>query len=64
MIHQIGPFKDRDTYLKRSYDVAEHIAGLVLELLSISELEQPNYLLQRQAVPLHDFIKSVIQSQD
>jgi len=64
MIHQIGPFKDRDTYLKRSYDVAVHMEGLVLELLSISELEQPNYLLQRQVVPLHDFIKSVIQSQE
>ena len=64
MIHQIGPFKDRDTYLKRSYDVAEHMEGLVLELLSISELEQPNYLLQRQAVPLHDLIKSIIQSQE
>ena len=64
MLHNIGPFKDRDTYLKRSYDIAEHMEGLVLELLSISELEQPNYLLQRQTVPLHSLIKSVIQSQE
>lgn len=62
MIHQIGPFKDRDTYLKKSYEVTEHMEGLVLELLSISELEQPNYFLNRQAVPLHDLIKSVLQS--
>ena len=64
MLHNIGPFKDRDTYLKRSYDIAEHMEGLVLELLSISELEQPNYSLQRQTVPLHSLIKSEIQSQE
>ena len=64
MLHNIGPFKDRDTYLKRSYDIAEHMEGLVLELLSISELEQPNYLFQRQTVPLHSLIKSEIQSQE
>ena len=64
MIHQIGRFKDRDKYLKRSHDILEEMEELVRELLNISELEQPNYPLKRQAIPVDMLIYEILQSQE
>ena len=39
MIHNIGPYKNRDKYLARSYEVMSEMESLVREMLTISKLE-------------------------
>lgn len=43
MIYEIGAFKDRDTYLKKSYDIMKEMEKLVYEILDISQLESFNF---------------------
>ena len=39
MIYKIGKYKDRDKYLKESYDVVQKMRELVQELLDMSRRE-------------------------
>lgn len=39
MIYNIGKYKDRDTYLKKSYDSTQELKNLVEEMIQISKFE-------------------------
>lgn len=39
MIYNIGPYKDRDTYLQKNYQTVQDMEKLIREILSISKLE-------------------------
>ncbi|MDE6025438.1 MAG: HAMP domain-containing protein [Lachnospiraceae bacterium] len=43
MLHQVGRYKDRETYLAQSLDVTDTLEKMVQELLIISRLDTPDY---------------------
>ncbi|MEH7542908.1 HAMP domain-containing sensor histidine kinase, partial [Bacillus thuringiensis] len=46
MIYNIGPYQNRDQYLKKNYQIIESLEQLVREILSMSKLEQHTFKLQ------------------
>ncbi|RAV14846.1 sensor histidine kinase [Paenibacillus contaminans] len=61
MIHQIGAYKDRDKYLRRSYAVMQDMEKLVKELLDISKLENSGFEPQWKQVDLSCLVKECLQ---
>ena len=62
MIHNIGVYKNRDKYLKRSYRLMEEMDTLVREILISSKLENPGFEKKLQPINLSELItKSVEQ---
>lgn len=62
MLHNIGPYKDRDKYLKRSYEVMGDMENLVKEVLSISKLE--HFEPQLEEVCIMEVVKDCLRSTD
>lgn len=60
MIYQIGAFKNRDKYLKRSYEIMNHMEKLVREVLDLSKLESHNLQLKKEKICLTDLIHSIL----
>lgn len=52
MIYNIGPYQNRDQYLKKSHQIIESMEQLVREILSMSKLEQHTFKLQLEEVNL------------
>ena len=61
MIHQIGVYKDRDKYLRRSYSIIKNMEQLVKEILEVSKLESDAFRPLKKTVSLSSMIKSVIK---
>ncbi|AMP19776.1 hypothetical protein AZF37_00045 [endosymbiont 'TC1' of Trimyema compressum] len=63
MINNIGAYKNRDKYLKRSYNLMEEMDTLVREILISSKLENPGFEKKPQSINLSELIsKSVEQA--
>lgn len=61
MIHEIGPYKDRDKYLRRSYSIMSDMEGLVKEVLEISQLEQYDFEPKLETVNLKNLIENCMK---
>ncbi|MBC1561161.1 sensor histidine kinase [Listeria booriae] len=64
MIHRVGPYKDRDTYLKRSYETMEQMSALVQDMLEISRIDSHDFERSKTTFDLSAFLtESVAQEQ-
>ena len=61
MIHNIGVYKNRDKYLKRSYSLMEEMDTLVREILISSKLENPGFEKKTQSINLSDLVVKSIE---
>ncbi len=62
MIYNIGPYQNRDQYLKRNYQIIENIERLVREILSMSKLEQHTFKLQGEEVNLSKLVGTITKN--
>lgn len=60
MIYNIGAFKDRDKYLKKSYDVIQDMRELVLELLEINKYESEAFKVEMEKINLSVMLKEAM----
>ena len=60
MIYNSGKYKDRDKYLKESYDVIQKMSELVQEILHLSERENGEFKYSFEEVNISKIINSVI----
>ena len=61
MISGIGGYKDRDKYLKRSYEVVFSMEGLIQEILDVSRMKSAGFLLNFSTISLDSIVKGIIQ---
>jgi len=59
MIYNIGPYQDRDQYLKKNHQIIESMEQLVREILSMSKLEQHTFKLQLEEVNLSELMDTI-----
>ncbi|MEH7449892.1 sensor histidine kinase, partial [Bacillus toyonensis] len=62
MIYNIGPYQNRDQYLKKNYQIIESLEQLVREILSMSKLEQHTFKLQLEEVDLSKSIDRITKN--
>ena len=62
MIYNIGPYQNRDQYLKKNYQIIESLEQLVREILSMSKLEQHTFKLQVEEVNLSRSIDTIAKN--
>ncbi|MFE6014652.1 sensor histidine kinase, partial [Bacillus thuringiensis] len=62
MIYNIGPYQNRDQYLKKNYQIIESLEQLVREILSMSKLEQHTFKLQVEEVNLSKSIDTITKN--
>lgn len=60
MLYNIGKYKDRDKYLKESYEVTQKMSELVQEILHLSERENGEFKYNFSNVNLSNVIKSIL----
>lgn len=60
MIHGFGVYKDKNKYLRRSFEILEVMEGLIQEILQIAKLEQHEFLPEKEDIDLSDLICTVI----
>lgn len=63
MIYNIGPFRDRDKYLKKTYDTTKELQNLVKEILSISKIESYEFKANISNFNLSNLIFEILESQ-
>ncbi|MGZ9585922.1 sensor histidine kinase [Paenibacillus marinisediminis] len=61
MIHRIGVYQDRDTYLRRSYKIVDEMEQLVQEILQISKFEHQVLLPKYSEINLSEMIGVIIK---
>ncbi len=57
MLCQVGRYKDRDTYLARSLEVAGTLEQMVQNLLTIARFDMPGYGCEKQKLDLSGLVK-------
>ncbi len=62
MIYNIGPYQNRDQYLKKNYQIIESLEQLVREILRMSKLEQHTFKLQVAEVNLSKSIDTITKN--
>ncbi|SMF63834.1 two-component system, OmpR family, sensor histidine kinase VanS [Paenibacillus uliginis N3/975] len=62
MIYNIGPYQNRDQYLKKNHQIIESMEQLVREILSMSKLEQHTFKLQLEEVNLSELMDALIKN--
>ncbi|REE78766.1 two-component system sensor histidine kinase VanS [Paenibacillus taihuensis] len=60
MIANVGPFRDRDTYLRKSYTIMQDMDKLVHEILELSKLESRDFLPLMREVDLSELVRESI----
>ncbi|MCU5600873.1 MULTISPECIES: sensor histidine kinase [Bacillus cereus group] len=60
MIYNIGPYQDRDHYLKQNHKIIENVQQLVREILSMSKLEQHTFKLHVEEINLSQLINTIV----
>lgn len=60
MIYNIGAFKDRDKYLKKSYDVMQEMRELVGEILDLNKYESEAFKVEMEKINFSTMIKESI----
>lgn len=61
MIHQVGPYRDRDKYLAQSHRIVKQMEKLVYEILEISKLESDSFQPQRTIVNLSKLLDEIME---
>lgn len=64
MIHGIGVYKDKETYLKKSFIKIEEMEDLVKEMLEVSRLDRPDFNPKLSQLSLDKLVISLINKQD
>lgn len=64
MMYNIGPYKDRDKYLKKSYEVTHDMKSLVQEILNLNKFEKHGFEIKKQQVNLSILVKEILASLD
>lgn len=59
MIYNIGSYKDRDKYLKRSFDIMEHMEKLVYEMMEIYKLESTEFKPSVQNINISNMVYDI-----
>mgnify|MGYP000011365462 FL=1 len=59
MIVGIGGYKDRDKYLKRSYEVTVSMEGMIQEILDVSRIKSNGFSLSRKEVQLGQLVEEL-----
>ncbi len=62
MIYNIGPYQNRNQYLKKNYQIIESLKQLVREILSMSKLEQHTFKLQVEKVNLSKLVGTITKN--
>ncbi|MCM1212808.1 MAG: HAMP domain-containing histidine kinase, partial [Blautia sp.] len=60
MLYQVGRYKDRETYLAESLAVTDTLEKMVQELLTISRLDTPGYVCDKEELDLSSLIKECL----
>ncbi|PFJ18612.1 two-component sensor histidine kinase [Bacillus cereus] len=60
MMYNIGPYQNRDLYLKKNHQIIESLEQLVREILSMSKLEQHTFKLHLEEVNFSQVIDTII----
>ena len=63
MIYNIGKYKDRDTYLKKTYDITNELKELVNEMMEVSKAEMLEDNLNITSLDLNSLIKDIVTKQ-
>ncbi|SQC56558.1 sensor histidine kinase [Paenilisteria newyorkensis] len=63
MIHRVGPYSDRDTYLKLSYETMEQMSALVQDMLEISRVDSADFETSKTTFDLSAFIMDCVQQE-
>ncbi len=63
MIYNIGSFKDRDKYLRKSYDVIGEMRGLVEEILTLNKYESDAFKVEMEKFDLSILLDKTIENQ-
>lgn len=61
MIHHIGSYKDRDKYLKQSYQIMKEMEALVHEILEVSQLESFDYSPKLKRINLSLLLEELLE---
>ena len=61
MIHQVGPYKDRDTYLRRCLKTTNDMEALVKEILSAARMGGSDFHLERTDLDISQMLRKVCQ---
>ncbi|PEB47446.1 two-component sensor histidine kinase [Bacillus pseudomycoides] len=64
MIHGIGAYKDRDKYLKRSYEMMQDINILTEKMSELSKIQNPQFTPTLEIIPLSTIIEDVMKKVD
>ncbi|QOT01193.1 HAMP domain-containing histidine kinase [Brevibacterium sp. JNUCC-42] len=62
MLHNIGVYKEREKYLKRSYQIMETMESLVRQILQISKLEQLGFTSKYERVNISTLVCTTINN--
>ena len=63
MIYNIGKYKDRDTYLQKSYDCTQELKTLVEEMIQVSKFEILEKNFEIKQIDLSNLINKLIKRQ-
>lgn len=63
MIYNIGKYKDRDTYLRKSYDATQELKDLVNEMMTVSKADILEAELNIEKIDLSQLIVRLIKRQ-
>ena len=61
MIHQVGPYKDRDTYLRRCLKTTNDMEALVKEILSAARMGGSDFHLERTDLDISRMVEKACQ---
>ncbi|MBJ8054048.1 HAMP domain-containing histidine kinase [Bacillus cereus] len=64
MIHGIGAYKDRDKYLKRSYEMMQDINVLTEKMSKLSKIQNPQFKPNLEIISLSNIIEDVMKKVD
>ncbi|MGH1161406.1 HAMP domain-containing sensor histidine kinase [Bacillus mycoides] len=64
MIHGIGAYKDRDKYLKRSYEMMQDINILTEKMSELSKIQNPQFKPNLEVISLSNIIENVMKKVD
>lgn len=64
MIYGIGAYKDRDKYLKRSYEMMQGMNTTIEELSELSRLQNPQFKLKLDMISLSPMIEDIMRKMD
>ncbi|EJS74388.1 two-component sensor histidine kinase [Bacillus cereus] len=64
MIHGIGAYKDRDKYLKRSYEMMQDVNLLTEKVSELSKIQNPQFKPNLEVISLTNIIEDVMKKVD